>query len=185
MSAPILSTGGWKPPVTDGKAKRQQGLARRGLHGCSPTQHRLLPGVVSREKSEPLRQECCSNMRNKSGKVLCSGQRGFQTTGSLGKPGMGTDHSKSMKPSNSSSTNIRGNLGSQFYVARGSLVVRKRTQVSAGNVGLQELRPQVLEPARGKDRDLPVAEGHARPGTHLSGKGALRVLLIPSCIKEG
>lgn len=43
----------------------------------------------------------------------------------------------------------------------------------------------MLEPACGKDRDLPIAKGHARSSAHLSGERALRVLLVLSCIKEG
>ena len=94
-------------PITDGKAKCWQGLARRGLHRLLPRpQYHLLPGVLPREKSEPIRLERCSSMRNKSGKVLCSGQCELQITGSLGKLGIGTGHSKSMKPSNLSSNNI-------------------------------------------------------------------------------
>lgn len=57
--------------------------------------------------------------------------------------------------------------------------------VSAGNAGLQERRRQVLEPACGKDRDLPIAKGHARSSAHLSGERALRVPLILNCVKEG
>lgn len=106
MSAPILSTGGWEPPVTDGKAKCRPGLGHRGLHGGPHTQHRPPLGVLSWEKSEPVRWEGCPNTRNKSGKVLCSGQHGLQMTGSLGKLGIGTDHSKCEKPSSSRRNNI-------------------------------------------------------------------------------
>lgn len=42
----------------------------------------------------------------------------------------------------------------------------------------------MLGPPLGKDRDLPVAKGHPRPSVHLSGEGALRVLLIPNCTEE-
>lgn len=59
------------------------------------------------------------------------------------------------------------------------MVVPKCTTAATGNVGWQELRRQVLEPAG------PVARGRVRPGALLSGEGALKVVLISSCIKIG